>query len=227
MRAARRADAARAGHRATAASAGRWRWSLRAAAAGWRIDEVRSPTSRATGRSKVTGTVRGTLRAVRDMAGGARRDDATLARHRQGARARARRRRGCTPPLHARSEAAALAEAALRRHAGGRGRRSPRRRAASLVLDGAPGAWLPAGLRGRRRSAATGSPSGWPPRSRTPAARRSGRHGHAAGDRRELLDDGAGRAGRRGAALGPRRDGGYWGIGLRGAGPARSSRACR
>ena len=41
---------------------------LRAAAAGWRIDEVPVAYSPARGRSKVTGTVRGTARAVRDMA---------------------------------------------------------------------------------------------------------------------------------------------------------------
>jgi glycosyltransferase involved in cell wall biosynthesis len=41
---------------------------LRAAAAGWRIDEVVVGYSPRTGRSKVTGTVRGTVRAVRDMA---------------------------------------------------------------------------------------------------------------------------------------------------------------
>ena len=40
---------------------------LRAAAAGWRIDEVPVPYAPRTGRSKVTGTVAGTLRAVRDM----------------------------------------------------------------------------------------------------------------------------------------------------------------
>jgi len=40
---------------------------LRAAAAGWRIDEVPIPYAPRTGRSKVTGTVAGTLRAVRDM----------------------------------------------------------------------------------------------------------------------------------------------------------------
>jgi glycosyltransferase involved in cell wall biosynthesis len=40
---------------------------LRAAAAGWRIDEVRVDYLPRSGRSKVTGTVRGTLRAVRDM----------------------------------------------------------------------------------------------------------------------------------------------------------------
>jgi len=41
---------------------------LRAAAAGWRIDEVTVGYRPRDGRSKVTGTVRGTFRAVRDMA---------------------------------------------------------------------------------------------------------------------------------------------------------------
>ena len=41
---------------------------LRAAHAGWRIDEVTVGYHPRYGRSKVTGTVRGTLRAVRDMA---------------------------------------------------------------------------------------------------------------------------------------------------------------
>lgn len=41
---------------------------LRAAAAGWRIDEVTVGYAPRAGRSKVTGTVRGTIRAVRDMA---------------------------------------------------------------------------------------------------------------------------------------------------------------
>jgi glycosyltransferase involved in cell wall biosynthesis len=41
---------------------------LRAAAAGWRIDEVPVPYAPRTGKSKVTGTVRGTARATRDMA---------------------------------------------------------------------------------------------------------------------------------------------------------------
>ena len=40
---------------------------LRAAAADWRIEEVRVPYSARAGRSKITGTVRGTIRAVRDM----------------------------------------------------------------------------------------------------------------------------------------------------------------
>ncbi|MGH9041803.1 MAG: glycosyltransferase family 2 protein, partial [Acidimicrobiia bacterium] len=41
---------------------------LRAAAAGWRISEVPVPYAARSGRSKVTGTVRGTLRTVADMA---------------------------------------------------------------------------------------------------------------------------------------------------------------
>lgn len=41
---------------------------LRAAAADWRIAEVEVAYHARAGRSKVTGTVRGTLRAVRDMA---------------------------------------------------------------------------------------------------------------------------------------------------------------
>lgn len=41
---------------------------LRAAAAGWRIEEVPVPYAPRAGRSKVTGTVRGTVRATRDMA---------------------------------------------------------------------------------------------------------------------------------------------------------------
>jgi glycosyltransferase involved in cell wall biosynthesis len=41
---------------------------LRAAGAGWRIEEAPVPYAPRSGRSKVTGTVRGTLRATRDMA---------------------------------------------------------------------------------------------------------------------------------------------------------------
>jgi glycosyltransferase involved in cell wall biosynthesis len=42
---------------------------LRAAAAGWTVIEVPVPYRARRGRSKVTGTVAGTVRAVRDMAG--------------------------------------------------------------------------------------------------------------------------------------------------------------
>ncbi len=50
----------------------RFGWPLemvvRAAAAGWRIDEVAVPYAARSGKSKVTGTLRGTVRATRDMA---------------------------------------------------------------------------------------------------------------------------------------------------------------
>lgn len=42
---------------------------LKAAAAGWRVTEVPVPYLPREGRSKVTGTVKGTARAIRDMAG--------------------------------------------------------------------------------------------------------------------------------------------------------------
>jgi glycosyltransferase involved in cell wall biosynthesis len=42
---------------------------LRAAAAGWRVEEAPVTYLAREGRSKVTGTVRGTVRAVRDMGG--------------------------------------------------------------------------------------------------------------------------------------------------------------
>jgi hypothetical protein len=41
---------------------------LRAAAAGWRVEEAPVTYLAREGRSKVTGTLRGTVRAVRDMA---------------------------------------------------------------------------------------------------------------------------------------------------------------
>jgi dTDP-L-rhamnose 4-epimerase len=40
---------------------------MRAAAAGWRIAEVAVPYYPRSGKSKVTGTVRGTIKTVRDM----------------------------------------------------------------------------------------------------------------------------------------------------------------
>jgi hypothetical protein len=40
---------------------------LRAQASGWRIDEIGVPYGARSGRSKVTGTLRGTIRAIRDM----------------------------------------------------------------------------------------------------------------------------------------------------------------
>ncbi len=67
MRAARRAPLLALGIRDRACG-----WPLEmvllAASAGWRIDEVPVAYRARAGRSKVTGTVRGTVRAVRDMA---------------------------------------------------------------------------------------------------------------------------------------------------------------
>jgi glycosyltransferase involved in cell wall biosynthesis len=67
MRAARREELLRLG-----IADRRFGWPLemvlRAAAASWRIDEVAVGYRPRHGRSKVTGTVRGTLRTVRDMA---------------------------------------------------------------------------------------------------------------------------------------------------------------
>jgi glycosyltransferase involved in cell wall biosynthesis len=67
MRAARREDLVTLGIRDR-----RFGWPLemvlRAAAAGWRIEERPIPYRPRTGRSKVTGTVLGTARATRDMA---------------------------------------------------------------------------------------------------------------------------------------------------------------
>ena len=66
MRAARRRDLLGLGIRDR-----RFGWPLemvlRAAAAGWRVGEIEVSYRRRQGRSKVTGTVRGTLRAARDM----------------------------------------------------------------------------------------------------------------------------------------------------------------
>jgi dTDP-L-rhamnose 4-epimerase len=66
MRAARRADLVRLGLRDR-----RFGYPLemvvRAAESGWRVGECDVPYRRRTGRSKVTGTVGGTLRAARDM----------------------------------------------------------------------------------------------------------------------------------------------------------------
>lgn len=66
MRAARREPLASLGLRDR-----RFGWPLemvlRASAEGWRIEEVEVGYRQRTGRSKVTGTVRGTARAVRDM----------------------------------------------------------------------------------------------------------------------------------------------------------------
>ena len=66
MRASRRVDLTRLGL-ADRRSAWPLEMVLKAGAAGWRVTEVPVPYRARSGRSKVTGTVRGTARAVRDM----------------------------------------------------------------------------------------------------------------------------------------------------------------
>jgi glycosyltransferase involved in cell wall biosynthesis len=66
MRAARRVDLAGLGL-ADRRSGWPLEMVLKAGAAGWRVTEVPVPYRARSGRSKVTGTVRGTARAVRDM----------------------------------------------------------------------------------------------------------------------------------------------------------------
>jgi glycosyltransferase involved in cell wall biosynthesis len=56
---------------------------LRAHAAGWRICEVPVPYAEREGRSKVTGTVRGTLRTVKDMSAVLREVEARVAAERE------------------------------------------------------------------------------------------------------------------------------------------------
>ena len=121
---------------------------LRAARAGWRIDEVAVPYAPRIGRSKVTGTVRGTVQAVRDMRRGpclvsaAPVDLVVLAK----APAPGRTKTRCTPPCTP-EQAAALATAALSDTLA-RVQATPARRRV-LVLDGEPGPWLHSRLRGR------------------------------------------------------------------------------
>ena len=143
---------------------------LRAAAAGWRIDEVAVGYHPRAGRSKVTGTVRGTVRAVRDMAA-VLGMSAGAARDREGAGRRARED-AAVPAVHAR--AGGRAGRAPRSRTRSRPRAAAAARAAACSCSTArPGA-LAARRAGRSsRSAATGSRSGSPPRSPTPAGRRS------------------------------------------------------
>ncbi|GAA1962535.1 hypothetical protein GCM10009738_42250 [Kitasatospora viridis] len=114
---------------------------LAASAAGMRITETPVDYLPRSGRSKVTGTVRGTRQAVRDMRAVLAAPPPTLlviAKAPVPGRVKTRLTPPCTP-----EQAAALAEAALTDtletlSAVPAGRRL-------LVLDGAPGSWLPPG----------------------------------------------------------------------------------
>ncbi|MCP2311695.1 glycosyltransferase A (GT-A) superfamily protein (DUF2064 family) [Kitasatospora paracochleata] len=114
---------------------------LTGAAAGLRIAETSVDYLPRTGRSKVTGTVRGTLRAVRDMRRVLAAPPPTLlviAKAPVPGRVKTRLTPPCTP-----EQAAALAEAALADTLDTLAAMPAGRRL--LVLDGDPGDWLPAG----------------------------------------------------------------------------------
>ena len=152
------------------------------------------------------------MAAVLGVSAGAARDREGAGRPGASRRACARRAR---PPRRRALARAALEDtlAAVRR-----GRRGGRR---VLVLDGRPGAWLPAGWDGRRRSAATASRSGSRPRSRTPAGRRSWSGWTRRRSRRRALAAGLRRARAAPTPCSARpSDGGYWSIGLRAPDPA-------
>jgi dTDP-L-rhamnose 4-epimerase len=80
---------------------------VRAAEAGWRIQETAIPYYPRTGKSKVTGTVRGTARAVRDM----RRVLASITSPAATAPARAAAQARATAPAKARTATAAKSAA--------------------------------------------------------------------------------------------------------------------
>lgn len=157
---------------------------LAASAAGMRIAETPVDYLPRTGRSKVTGTVRGTRQAVRDMRAVLAAPPTTLlviAKSPAPGRVKTRLTPPCTP-----EQAAALAEAALADTLATLGRVPAGRRL--LVLDGEAGSWLPpgwqvvpqrgGGLDVRLAAAFTHAAEATP---EAPAA--AGRHGHPAGGR--------------------------------------------
>ena len=170
----------------TAASATRWRWCCAPPTAGWRIAEVDvAYLPRARARSKVTGTVRGTVTGasgdMRRVMRGERHDadPASSPRSRCPAGSRPGSARP-SPPSRPPGWPRAALEDTLRR----RGRDRPVRRRV-LALDGTPGPWLPDGFdvipqRGRRaRRSGSRPPSPTPPAG--PDAHRAHRHGHPPG----------------------------------------------
>ena len=114
---------------------------LAADAAGMRITEREVAYRPRAGRSKVTGTLRGTRQAIHDMGVLLAAPAPTLlvlAKSPVPGRVKTRLSPACTP-----EQAAALAEAALADTLETLGRVPAGRRV--LVLEGAPGRWLPAG----------------------------------------------------------------------------------
>ena len=128
-----------------------------------------STTTRAQGRSKVTGTVRGTLRAVRDMAA-VLAMSAGAARDRQGAACRAASRRACARRARPRRRRGWRAPRSRTRSP--RATRGRRRRAACSCSTASPDGWLPGGWEVVAQRG-DGLASGSPPRSPTSAGRRS------------------------------------------------------
>ena len=216
MRAARREALLGARHRGPALRLAAGDGRPRAARAGWRIGEVDVAYLPRAGRSKVTGTVRGTAARGPRHAGGAG-AMSTRDRHREGARRPGARKTRLTPPC-----TPARGRRARRGRAGGHARRGRR-----LRRD-------PPRPRARRRAGrlAAGGLRGHPPARRRPRraagrrlrrhrrARVPRRHGHAAAH--------AGAARRRRSrtpcSLGLAADGGWWGIGLPGPGRPRLRR---
>jgi glycosyltransferase A (GT-A) superfamily protein (DUF2064 family) len=119
---------------------------LAAHGSGWRIAEAEVDYRPRAGRSKVTGTVRGTLRAIQDMSAQLRRSQEAvpaptllvIAKAPVPGRVKTRLCPPCTP-----EQAAGLAEAALVDTLETLSRLPAGRRV--LVLDGKPGRWLPPG----------------------------------------------------------------------------------
>ena len=197
----------------TAGSATRWRWSCAPRQAGWRIAEEPVPYRPRTGKSKVTGTVGGTVKAVATCASAGRirrmswstprgraartgRGRGPADRHRQGARP-GRVKTRLTPPFTPR-QAATSRRGRAGRHPRGGGRACPRPGTCSrsTARRGLAARRVP----GDRPSAAAGWTSGSPPRSRTPTpgcrSRGADRDGHPAGHP-GLLASAAAPAGRR------------------------------
>ena len=164
----------------TGAAATRSRRWCAPAQAGWRIVGLDVAYTPRTGRSKVTGTVRGTLQAVRDMS-------AVLAAVTRAARHGRRAgqgtsRAGQDPPGAAADPRAGRAGRRRRadRHAGPVAALAGARRV--LAFDGDRRGWLPGRAGGSRPSPPAASTTGWSPPS-PPLGRpagRAGRHGHPA-----------------------------------------------
>ena len=189
---------------------------LSGAAAGMRISEREVGYRPRTGRSKVTGTLRGTRQAVHDMRAILAARPATLlviAKSPQPGRVKTRLTPACTP-----EQAARLAEAALVDTLTTLARVPAGRRL--LVLDGPPGRWLPPGWevvpqRGggldARLADAFASASEGPD---SPPALLVGMDTPQL--RARTLAEALSRAGRTGtdAWFGPAADGGFWAFGL-------------